>query len=189
MHPKCTPIRQQFVKVCECGCGQPTLLASKTSARAGWVSGQPMRYLPQHHSYSNAAEYLIDEATGCWLWQRDLDAQGYGRLRRGGRTMSAHAWFYEQKFGPVPAGKVLDHVASRGCKGAPCVNPDHLEPVTQLENVRRGRKAKLTIGDVRQIRALAATTPYKDLASRFGVAPSSISNIVAGRLWPDHDAS
>jgi hypothetical protein len=42
---------------------------------------------------------------------------------------------YEMLVGPVPDGLELDHL----CRVPACVNPDHLEPVTHIENVRRGR--------------------------------------------------
>lgn len=48
MHPQSTP-RQQFVRVCECGCGQPTLLARQTDPAKGWVHNQPLRFLLNHH--------------------------------------------------------------------------------------------------------------------------------------------
>jgi hypothetical protein len=44
-----TPSRQQFVRLCECGCGQPTLLATYTSPKSGSTRGQPLRFLPRHH--------------------------------------------------------------------------------------------------------------------------------------------
>jgi hypothetical protein len=47
MHPQYT--RQQFVKLCECGCGQPTLLAPYTYHGWNWVKDVPLRFLHNHH--------------------------------------------------------------------------------------------------------------------------------------------
>jgi hypothetical protein len=76
------------------------------------------------------------EVTGfCWLWRGALDGQGYGQLKApGNTTVRAHRWVYEQLVGPIPDGLQLDHL----CRVIICVNPDHLDPVTQAENVRRG---------------------------------------------------
>lgn len=72
----------------------------------------------------------VDPATGCWEWHGRRDADGYGRFGSRG----AHRVIFELACGPVPAGLQLDHV----CRHRPCVNPDHLEPVTARENTRRG---------------------------------------------------
>ena len=58
---------------------------------------------------------------------------GYVRARFGGPKRLVHVVFYEERFGPVPEGKILDHV----CRNRACKNPDHLEPVTYKENVNR----------------------------------------------------
>ena len=63
----------------------------------------------------------------CWPWGGVLDA-GYGRLH-----IQAHRFMYEYRVGPIPDGLVLDHL----CMNKQCVNPKHLEPVTDAENLRR----------------------------------------------------
>lgn len=74
---------------------------------------------------------------GCWLWQRSLSPDGYGWASLDRRTHQAHRLVYTLTIGPVPEGLVLDHL----CRVRHCVNPDHLEPVTGTENLRRGNNA------------------------------------------------
>lgn len=73
-------------------------------------------------------------AGGCWLWTGYVAKTGYARLSVDGNYVYAHRWSYEHHVGPIPAGLVIDHL----CSVRHCVNPDHLEPVTDAENVRRG---------------------------------------------------
>lgn len=73
---------------------------------------------------------------GCWNWV-GYAQRGYGvfekriaGIRYRGR---AHRVVYELLVGPIPEGLTIDHL----CRNTLCVNPDHLEPVTGAENVRR----------------------------------------------------
>src|SRR5438445_12239024 len=74
---------------------------------------------------------------GCWWWMGTLDAHGYGTLggkfERRRKTLKAHRIAYELFVGPIPNHLPLDHT----CTNHRCVNPEHLEPVTQAENNRR----------------------------------------------------
>ena len=72
---------------------------------------------------------------GCWEWQGTRNKLGYGRFNCGHVEVLAHRFSFEMNVGPIPDGLVLDHL----CRNPACVNPEHLEPVTQGENVLRGR--------------------------------------------------
>lgn len=79
--------------------------------------------------------YVSLEADSCWLWQGHIKANGYGAVNAFGKSgQLAHRISYQEFVGPIPDGLVIDHL----CRVKHCVNPDHLEAVTQLENVRRG---------------------------------------------------
>lgn len=77
----------------------------------------------------------------CWLWTAGaVKSNGgyYGRFRlpRQRKTISAHRWAWEDAHGPhsLPDSAVLDHL----CRNTLCVNPAHLEPVTERKNILRG---------------------------------------------------
>jgi hypothetical protein len=72
--------------------------------------------------------------SGCWLWTAYTNSWGYGYFRFNGRWGRAHRFSYEYFVGEIPKGLGLDHL----CRVRNCVNPDHLEPVTNRENALRG---------------------------------------------------
>jgi hypothetical protein len=76
----------------------------------------------------------IEDGTGCWVWCGSTGEGGYGRASIGGKVACVVRVLYERHRGPIPAGLVLDHL----CRNPGCVNPWHVEPVTQRENVLRG---------------------------------------------------
>jgi len=69
----------------------------------------------------------------CWEWQGYVGKNGYASFRMAGTTRSVHRISFELAKGPIPEGLVIDHL----CRVRHCVNPDHLEAVTQQENVQR----------------------------------------------------
>lgn len=69
----------------------------------------------------------------CWIWQAQVPPDGYGRIHVNGKPTLAHRASYEAFVGPIPDGLHIDHL----CFTKRCVNPAHLEPVTQAENNRR----------------------------------------------------
>lgn len=71
--------------------------------------------------------------SGCWLWTGAVSAGKYGSFSFEGRMQKAHRVTWRLMRGPVPDGLDLDHI----CRVTICCNPDHLEPVTRSENLRR----------------------------------------------------
>lgn len=73
----------------------------------------------------------------CWIWTASTDKGGYGQIRFGtgsGSLPKSHRLSYEAFVAPIPVGLHIDHL----CRVRACVNPAHLEPVTNRENSLRG---------------------------------------------------
>ena len=70
-------------------------------------------------------------STPCIEWWGRIDPHsGYGSSGK----LRAHRMIYAECFGPIERGLVIDHL----CRNKRCVNPEHLEAVTQRVNVLRG---------------------------------------------------
>lgn len=110
-----------------------------------------------------------------------LNDSGYGiawcRVRK--REFRAHRLSYEMSVGRIPDGAVIDHL----CSNRDCVNPEHLEPVTNTENTRRGMSTKLTETKVKDIKLSSLSA--KELAAKFEVSPGTIRDIRSGRRWAE----
>ena len=77
----------------------------------------------------------------CWIWTGYINPRfGYGEHAVEGRMVRAHSWGYKRFAGSIPEGLELDHL----CRVLACVRFSHLEPVTHIENVRRGFRDRRT---------------------------------------------
>lgn len=78
--------------------------------------------------------------SGCWRWTgwthkpSRRNPVPYGKFKVHGRTWLAHRWSYVAFVGPIPTGLTIDHE----CEKPWCVNPDHLKPKTQRDNILAG---------------------------------------------------
>lgn len=81
----------------------------------------------------------------CWMWTGANRPNGYGisglydRETKKQTVMSSHVVVYLLLVGDYDRTLQLDHL----CEVRACCNPEHLEPVTAAENLRRafGRKS------------------------------------------------
>ena len=143
-----------------CSNGENVRRRNLARSRGGFRPN-PIVDAPDGRTIEEAFYSLILRTTTCWFWIGRLDKNGYGRLCFAGRHRLAHVLAWERFRGPVSAGLVLDHL----CRVPRCVNPDHLEPVTQLVNVRRGWQATKT-HCVRGHEFTAGNTAYTKLRTR-----------------------
>lgn len=147
----------------------------------------------------------------CWTWSAARTQAGYGRLhcggRQGGHLLTHRVALSLSLRASVPADRQVCH----RCDNPPCCNPAHLFVGTAADNVHdavaKGRiahgdrhgtatkperravgerhgGAKLTEEDVRTIRARAANGDGHDaLATCFGVARATVTDVVSRRKW------
>ena len=170
--------------LCMCGCGQSTNLSPQSNTATGDVRGQPLRYIKGHQTAGRRKPgplYIVTDCgfqSPCWVWQRKI-AHGYAYETVNRKAVRAARLYYERYVGPIPHGLEIDHL----CRNRACVNPDHLEPVSRVENERRKPHLVLSIEKAREIRRLYPSLKMRELAEMFGTGEGTISAIINNRLW------
>lgn len=76
--------------------------------------------------------------TECWLWTGAVGSHGYGNFRAGAGYVRAHRYAYELIRGRIPEAGSTRMVLDHRCRNTLCVNPRHLDPVTDRINIHRG---------------------------------------------------
>lgn len=188
------------MSLCECGCGQETRVAKRNRYGRGQIKGRPKRFVQGHGCRKYPQKYEERDNgfdSPCWVWMGRIDDDGYARRHAEGHTTRLiHKQIYEDLHGPVEDGCELDHL----CRVRHCVNPDHLEPVTRAENVRRGKTPKLSVEDAAYIRSVYQSHKehriaegfqrvergfLQTLAKTFDVSRDTVKKVANGEAWVD----
>lgn len=96
----------------------------------------PAKFVPLKTRFDQ--KWRLDAESGCWIWEGAAQTCGYGLISVNAKFQKAHRIAWELYRGAIPEGMVIDHK----CRRRNCVNPDHLEPVTDEENIRRGWRTR-----------------------------------------------
>jgi hypothetical protein len=107
------------------------------------------RYLrcPAHWSVERRLAYYAkpDPISGCHIWQKPPNSNGYGQLRIKQKIISAHRLSWAARHGRIPAGMVVCH----RCDEKLCINPDHLFLGSQGDNMADLKAKRLHRSDAR----------------------------------------
>jgi len=176
-------------KLCECGCGCPTLPYARTNVTIGQIKGKPARYLKGHTCAPNAgphfaenfwAKVKIGTPDECWPWMGTIvQKSGYGRLKIYQKAMAAHRIAWELTYGPITKEEVCHK-----CDSPSCCNPAHLFVGTHTDNMNDMAKKlrcpyKLNHNDIQQIRKLVKTGESQTkVAKQFSIDQSHVNKIV-----------
>jgi hypothetical protein len=140
----------------------------------------------------------------CRIWRGSHTAHGYGQCWSGGRNWAVHRLAWIEANGPIPPRMCVCH----HCDTPACYEITHLFLGTPADNAHdrdaKGRhvpvhlrgeengNVKLTRAQVDEIRATVRPMPgmgrgrrggISAAARRYGVSPSTIGNVLAGRTW------
>ena len=120
------------------GCDRPSRVRKYCNAHyRRWQKGRPISGPIRrvfHGPVKSRFPHLIDKSGNCWEWLGSRNPDGYGTISIDNRISYAHRIVYEMEVGAIPEDLELDHL----CRNRACVNPEHLEPVTQRVNTLRG---------------------------------------------------
>lgn len=192
--------REQTGKPCKVeGCGKPSGYKGMCQAHyrrlqvRGDVSDEALhpryrriqKWMDAHVSY---------DGDDCLKWPFNVNNNGRGAATLNGAMMSAPRAMCLLAHGepPTPEHETA-HSCGKGHEG--CINPKHLRWATSVENqadkiehgtIVRGEAvntAKLTEGDVREIRRIGGTMNRVTIAAMFGVSPYTIYEVQTRRSW------
>lgn len=180
------------------GCGKPQRARTYCSAHyqrwkrhgdpleGGTPTGEPEQF------YQDVVRPY--EGDDCLIWPYSRSEGGYGLIWRDVRMERVCRLVCEEDKGTPPTP---EHEAAHSCgKGhLGCVTRRHLSWKTHAENMadtlvhgthsrgERSTSAKLTEVQVREIRSLKGKFTQKQVSEKYGISPTNVSAIQAGKAW------
>lgn len=186
-------------------CGKPRPVGVRS-----WSTCDECRFWKTVNKNGPVPEHAPDLGP-CWVWMggRKADDFGYGQFMVRGKNLRAHRFAFALAGESLPEDRFLCH----RCDRPECVRPDHLFVGTQLDNMRdaiakdrhssgprhgsvtkpeavphgvQHWHARLDPEKVREIRQLSdAGVMQREIARRFGIARTTVSQIVLRHSWKD----
>lgn len=177
------------------GCGKATV--ARGWCRAHYTKwnryGNPLALRKSGQCQRYIENVVIPHSSNeCLPWPFAVNRKGYGTF---GNSL-AHRYVCALVHGAPPTSK---HEAAHYCGNRICVNAHHIRWATHTENIadtfihgthnrgERSASARLTADDVRQIRAIYATTPNREIALRFGISTGHVAQIANRKKWAHLD--
>lgn len=127
-------------------------------------------------------DFYINPFTGCWIWTNYIARNGYAYTKRGYKTPKVvHKLVFESLNDRIKDKKEVNHI----CGIRSCMNPNHLELLTQIENLRIGLQSKINPKLALEIRDMYKNLniTQKDLGLKFNLTQSQISRIINNKRW------
>lgn len=138
------------------------------------------------------AGYKVNEQTGCWEWQKNIQQNGYGHIKMSGKAQGAHRVSYELHKGSITNGAYVLHTCDVRC----CVNPTHLFLGSAMDNSidKKGKKRhahgeRVNTSKLTELQVLEMYPLFESgigsptVAKKYGIATSMAWNIKTGKSW------
>jgi hypothetical protein len=171
--------------------------------------GDPLAGKTYSQNKAGSEEYISENSeidiNDCWIWKKYKNNKGYGHPKFKGESILAHRLSYLTFIGEIPNNLHVLH----NCDNPTCVNPKHLFLGTNQDNMKdrnnknrqsrlKGKdhgRSKLVQEEVDEIRILYSAElaerargkgiqlTQRELAERFRVGETQISDIVNNKIW------
>ena len=178
--------------ICLCGCGQeiPYKKHHKTY-EPKYIKGHSNRGRKRKlYDVESAFWERVNKTSDCWEWDGYVMPNGYGQMKVKQKNVYAHRYSYELHYGEFDKRLLVCH----RCDNRKCVNPKHLFLGTHKDNTRdmdQKRRRVVVPGTQKITKEVAEKIKYlghngihpNELAREYNLHPSTIRNIIAGRIW------
>lgn len=178
-------------RYCSYKCGRDSTTGIY-SVRSFWLKATAEEKMD---AIKKSFEEKVIKKDGCWGWSGGLFEDNYAVIRIFRKTEKAHRASWLIHNGEIPKDLWVLHK----CDVRSCSNPDHLflgtaqDNITDMMNKKRNKQvfgqshgqSKFTENQVIEIRQLLNNniTTIKEVANKYKVAYSTISNIKLNKSW------